>query len=184
MQYIGSRNDPSIKSLLLIVVIVLVVAFYAMVSFGTGDWLWFNPRFSETPNAILIHCYGQDVNVQPGSTQFELLTRVVNESLSGTKRWDELTMSNATYEDYRTDANMKVLELRYPGPVRVHSNYKYFSNVDKLVIPLEGRHAQTNAVFGQSGDNPSAGSLHIESTTQIDSYISNLGLCPGPMSSN
>jgi hypothetical protein len=77
---------------------------------------------------------------------------------------------------------MKTVELKYGRPVRVHSNYKYFSNVTNLMIPLEGRHAGTNAVFGKSYENPTPGSLHIESTEQIGAYLENQDICPASLS--
>lgn len=178
MLYVGSRSDPSIKNLVVIVVLVLAAAFYMMTSFGTGDWLWFNPNFSEIPQAIVVHCYGDDVEITPGSPYFNPLTTIVNENLSGKKRWDPLSMSESTYEDYQTHPKMKTIELLYGEPVRVHSNYKYFSSVTNLIIPLEGRHAETNAVFGKSFENPAPGSLHIESTNQITAYLDNQGICP------
>jgi hypothetical protein len=72
---------------------------------------------------------------------------------------------------------MVVLEFFYPQPVRVHSSYKYYSYVDNLVIPLEGRHSQTNAVFGQANGIPTGGSLHINSTDQFKTYLNNMELC-------
>lgn len=183
MLHVGSRSDPSLKNLVLIVVVVLVAAFYLMTSLGTGDWLWFNPNFSEVPQAIVVHCYGEDVDINPGSPYFNTLTEIVNESLSGKKRWDPLSMSEATYVDYQTDPRMKTIELIYGRAIRVHSNYKYFSNVTNLIIPLEGRHAGTNAVFGKSYENPAPGSLHIESTEQIVTYLENQDICPASYSS-
>jgi len=73
---------------------------------------------------------------------------------------------------------MMVLELFYPEPIRIHSNYKFFSNVDQLLIPLDGRHAQTNAIFGLNQGVPTAGSMHIESIASISSYLQNQGICP------
>ncbi len=98
--------------------------------------------------------------------------------MSGRKRWDSLTMSEATYQEYQTNPQMIVLEFFYPEPVRVHSTYKFYSNVDNLVIPIEGRHSQTNAVFGQANGIPTAGALHIDSTEQFKTYMTNMDLCP------
>ena len=177
MQHVGSRSEPSIIRLLVVVVIVLVIAFYLILAIGTGDFLWWNPKFSETPNAILVHCNGHTTDIDPGSFHFSALARLVNENLSGRKRWDPLSLSEATYEDYRTDPKMIALEVFYPEPVRIHSNYKFFSNVDNLIIPLEGRHANTNAVFGLNQGRPAAGSLHVESTAVISTYLSNQEIC-------
>lgn len=177
MQQVGERKQPSVINLVIIVVVSIALVFYAIISFATGDWLWFSTSFRETPNAIVLHCYGESTDIDPGSFHFSKFKQIMNESMSGRKRWDSLTMSEATYQDYQTNDQMIVLEFFYPEPVRVHSTYKYYSYVDNLVVPLQGRHSQTNAVFGQANGVPTGGSLHIDSTEQFKTYLTNMDLC-------
>lgn len=120
------------------------------------------------------------MSIPAGSDHFSSLVEIVNQTLSGRKRWDSLTMSAETYREYQTDPDMMVVELAYPAPIRVHSRYKYFSNVDKIIIPLVGRHAQTNAVFGRRFDLPAAGSFHVKTTAPILEYLVENGLCTPP----
>lgn len=184
MQQVGERKQPSIINLVIIVVLSMVIVVYAIISFATGDWLWFSTSFRETPNAIVLHCYGESTNIDPGSFDFSKFKQIMNESMSGRKRWDSLTMSEETYQDYQTNDQMIVLEFFYPEPVRVHSTYKYYSYVDNLVVPIEGRHSQTNAVFGQANGVPTGGSLHIDSTEQFKTYLTNMDLCPDKAASS
>jgi hypothetical protein len=177
MQHIGERKDPSVRNLIIIVVLALVLIVYAIISFATGDWLWFSTSFRETPNAIVLHCYGESVNIEPGTFEFEKLKDIMNESMTGRKRWDQLSMSEETYQDYQTNSQMIVVEYFYPEPVRVHSTYRFYSNVDNFIIPIVGRHSQTNAVFGQANGVPAGGSLHIESTEQFKNFLNNMELC-------
>lgn len=177
MQQVGERKQPSIINLVIIVVLSMVIIVYAIISFATGDWLWFSTSFRETPNVIVLHCYGESTDIDPGSFHFTKFKQIMNESMSGRKRWDSLTMSEETYQDYQTNDQMIVLEFFYPEPVRVHSTYKYYSYVDNLVVPLQGRHSQTNAVFGQANGVPTGGSLHIDSTEQFKTYLTNMDLC-------
>jgi hypothetical protein len=178
MQHVGQRKDPSVLSLIIVVVLVIVLIIYAIISFATGDWLWFSNSFSETPNAIVLHCYGETTNIDPGSFHFSKFKEIMNESMSGRKRWDSLTMSEESYIDYRTNPQMIMVEFFYPEPVRVHSSYKFYSNVDNLVVPIEGRHSGTNAVFGQNNGVPTGGALHIDSTDEFRIYMKNMDLCP------
>ena len=203
MQHVGVRNQPSIINLIVIVVVAMALVIYAIISFATGDFLWFSNSFRETPNAIVLHCYGESIDIDPGSFHFSKLKQIMNESMTGRKRWDSLTMSEGTYQEYQTNPQMIVLEFFYPEPVRVHSTYKFYSYVDNLeaenerlvkirvhstykfysyvdnfVIPIEGRHSQTNAVFGQANGIPTGGSLHIDSTEQFKAYMTNTELCP------
>lgn len=184
MQQIGSRSKPSVLNLIIIVVVILVVVSYTMISLATGDFFWFNPKFSETPNALVVNCYGENISIDPGSYNFSGLTKVINDSLSGKKRWDSLSLSEATYQDYQTHPSMMTVELIYNDPIRVHSSYKFFSNVTNIVIPLEGRHASTNAVFGLNQGVPAAGSLHIENKEPIGGYLTNMEICTYKRSSN
>ena len=101
----------------------------------------------------------------------------MNETMSGRKRWDPLSMSEKTYWEYSSSPQMIALEFFYREPVRVHSSYKFFSSVNNLIIPLEGRHSQTNAVFGQNDGVPAGGSLHIDSTDEFKEFINNMDLC-------
>jgi hypothetical protein len=178
MQHVGERKDPSVIRLIVIVVLVLVLIVYAMLSFATGDWLWFSTSFRETPNAIVLHCHGESTSLDPGSFQFSKLKEIMNENLSGRKRWDPLTMSEGTYLDYQTNPTMIVVEYFYPEPIRVHSSYKFFSHVDNLIVPIVGRHSETNAVFGQADGVPTGGSLHIDSTEEFKVFVNNMDLCP------
>lgn len=176
-----SKNSPSILNMAWIGIVSIVIVTYGVISLNTGDWLWFWPKFDSRPNQIILHCYGEDIIIDPYSQGFSDITRMVNESLSGPKRWDPLSLSDETYHDYQTQSNMMTLELHYPQSVRIHSDTIFFSSVDTLIIPLDGRHAAVGAVFArnQEGD-PAAGSLIVENTTIIARHISAFGICRIP----
>lgn len=162
------------------VLLVLVPLIYGIIALNTGDWLWISPVFDYQPTIIIIYCFGEKVTIPAGSDHFSALVEIVNHTLSGRKRWDSLTMSAETYREYQTNPEMMVVELHYPAPIRVHSRYKYFSNVDKIIIPLVGRHAQTNAVFGRRFGLPAAGSFHPVSTVPVKEYLIEKNLCTPP----
>lgn len=178
MQNIGTRSEPSILRLIIIVILAIGVVVYALISFATGDFLWFSNTFRETPNAIVLHCYGETIDIDPGSFHFSKFKEIMNESMTGRKRWDPTTMSEETYIDFQTNQKSIMVEFFYPEPVRVHSTYKFYSNVDNLIVPLKGHHSQTNAVFGRANGTPNGGSLHIESTDEFRTYLKNMELCP------
>jgi len=85
-----------------------------------------------------------------------------------------------TYEEYQSHPKMMVVELTYPKPIRVHSRYKFFSNVDRIIIPLVGRHAQSNAVFGRRFDFPIPGSFHVDDIEPIKNHLTENDLCAEP----
>lgn len=161
-------------------VVILLPVIYLIIALNTGDLLWASPVFSYQPQSIVIHCYGEDVYLQPGESEFEEVTELVNQSLTGRKRWDPLTISDATYQDYQTHPQMMVVELSYSQPIRVHSRYKFYSNLTELILPLVGRHAQANSVFGRRGNFPEAGSFHVNTLEPIKDYLATSGLCFEP----
>ena len=158
-------------------ILVLVPLIYFIIAMNTGDLLWASPVFNYQPQTITIHCFGEDVYLESGSADFEAMTDLVNQSMTGRKRWDSISLSDATYQDYQSDPQMMVVELTYPEPIRVHSRYKFFSNVDRIIIPLVGRHAQTNAIFGRRSEYPAAGSFHVIDLAPVKDFLMENDLC-------
>ncbi len=158
-------------------VIILVPLIYLIIALNTGDLLWASPVFNFQPQTITIHCFGEDVYLEAGTENFESMTILVNQNLSGRKRWDSITISDETYQDYQSHPQMMVVELTYPEPIRVHSRYKFFSNVERLIIPLVGRHSQTNAIFGRRFGFPAAGSFHVNDLSGIKNFLEANKIC-------
>ncbi len=173
----AERKSPSIWQFLLSTGVVVIILIYGMITINTGDPRWFDPRFEAQPVAITVYCYGAPVEVARQSETYRQITALFNAALSGTKHWDSLSLSDVTFNDYHTHPRMVALELQYAPPVRIHSSVKYFSDVGLLIMPLKGRHAQTNAVFGRNQGFPIAGSFHVEDTTPLKEYITAQGLC-------
>ena len=171
------QNSPSLLSLFGTVIVFVIIAGYGMVSLSTEDPLWFVPIFDEQASDITLYCRGNMMTFDSTSPHRVALNNMINENLSGMKNWDSLTMSADTYEYYRTSDAVIVLEYNYNSPVRVHSIYKYFSDLDSIVVPLEGRHSKTNAIFGRNNGEPTAGALHIQSPGLMLDYVEANGLC-------
>lgn len=170
-------NNPNVLSLLLTTTAVVVTVVYLLVAFNTQDALWFTSKFDESPTEVNINCYGEEIVLVPGEAQYNALVPVINEVLSGSKNWDSLTMSADTYSEYKTTDIMMIMELHYNPPVRIHSNSAYFSKLSSIIIPLDGRHARTNAIFGTIFYNPSSGSMHFSGIPDIRSFVEENGIC-------
>lgn len=173
-------HSPSLLKAAVIGIGIFAAMYFLVTAMNTGDLLWFWPTFDEMPAEVIVHCYGEDVEVKPGGPAFEAVTNAVNTSLSGTKRWDDTSMSEETLLEYQTGPKMMVLELHYDPPVTVHSAYAFFKNVNWLVIPLDGRHAQTKSVFARTGRFINAGSYHVESTASIVAALQDYNVCSIP----
>jgi hypothetical protein len=61
--------------------------------------------------------------------------------------------------------------------VRIHSFYKFFKNVDTIIIPLDGRHASSNSIFGRVRELSVAGSFHVESLQLVTTALGEQGIC-------
>ena len=173
-------NSPSLIKAALLGLGIFVLLYFFIIAMNTRDLLWFWPKFEEVPVGVIVHCYGADVEIKPGEPAFEAVNAAVNSSLSGTKRWDQLSMSDETYQEYQTDPTSMVLELIYDPPVSIHSQYAFFKNVNRVVIPLDGRHALTNSVFARTGGYSNAGSYHVKSIAPIVTAIQEQGICAKP----
>lgn len=171
------RPNPSLLQAAVIAIVAFALLAYLVIALNTGDLQWFLPGFEEMPASILVHCYGQDLVVNPGDASYQVVNEAVNSTISGTKRWDQLSMSDETYEEYKTTSIMMVIELSYNPPVRIHSFYKFFKNVDTLIIPLDGRHASTNTIFGRLREYMIPGSMHVDSMQPILDALAQEGIC-------
>ncbi len=160
--------------------LVLVPLIYGIIALNTGDLLWASPIFNFQPQTMVIHCFGENVYLEAGTTEFVALTRLINQSLTGRKRWDSISLSDLTYEEYQSHPKMMVVELTYPQPIRVHSRYKFFSNVDRIIIPLVGRHALSKSVFGRRFDFLIPGSFHANDLEPVKDYLTENNLCVEP----
>ena len=61
--------------------------------------------------------------------------------------------------------------------VPTSSGFKFFKRLDTIIVPLDGRHASGNSVFGRLRGYPVAGSLHVETIEPILTTVEAQGLC-------
>ncbi|MCC6298585.1 MAG: hypothetical protein IT314_04765 [Anaerolineales bacterium] len=146
----------------------------------TKDALWFYPVFDAAPAQITIRCYGEQVILERDSEHLPILAGLVNEQISEDKRWDELNLTDPTYQDYQTTTSMMILEFSYSEPQRIHSRSPFFSGFTALLIPLDGRYSSTNIMFALRNGKPAGGSFHVRSFEATRSYIEDNNLCVKP----
>ena len=171
------QNQPSLMNLFGTVLVFMVAAAYGFITLSTEDALWFVPTYSEQASEVQLYCSGAQTTYGAESPHLAALNERINDALSGSKNWDSLTMSDETYNYYQSSGDVVAIEFRYSKPVRVHSIYTYFSNFNRLVVPLIGRHSNLNAVFARVNDVTTAGAMHVRTTAPILDYIEANGLC-------
>ncbi|MCK6584290.1 MAG: hypothetical protein L6Q49_14435 [Anaerolineales bacterium] len=173
----SSGRTASVLNFLVTVFLAIVLFIYLSLTAYTKDALWFYPVFDSQPAVGLLRCYGEEIALQAGSEELDAITTLVNEQISGDKRWDELNLTDETFQYFQTSDQMMLLELRYDEPQRIHSHSPFFSNFDTLLIPLDGRHAEKTILFSLVQGKPSGGSFRLETFAPLLSYIENNNLC-------
>lgn len=173
----STGRNASVLNFILTVFVSIMMCIYLSLAAYTKDLLWFYPVFEAQPAFGVMRCYGEEMVLQEGSEQLAALTLLVNEQISGDKRWDELNLTDETFEYYQTSDLMMILELHYDQPQRIHSFSPFFSNFDTLLIPLDGRHAEKNLIFSLVTGKPSGGSFHLETFALVLAYIESNDLC-------
>jgi len=173
----SQRYTPSLFQLLGVGFVAIVLVLYLAISLGTQDLLWFWPSFDAQPETILVHCYGETIQVEPETEANAKLVERLQQGLWGWKRWTDLSLSLATLQIYRYGDDSLVLEFIYVAPFRIHSQYRFFSHVDALIVPLDGRHAGAYPVFGLSDGDPMAGALHLKTNVPLLEAVREHDLC-------
>jgi hypothetical protein len=177
---VSAGKTVSLLDFLLTIGLVIIVFIYLMLAAYSRDLVWFWPKFDELPVQVLVRCHGQERRLEGTSAEAQEIAWMLNEQISGDKRFDNLNLTTPTYEYYLTDPGVVTLELFYSEPVRIHLPNMYFSNITSLLLPLEGRYANTRIVFGLINGVPAGGSFHVNSTQKIVDYLAESGLCTVP----
>ena len=154
-------HSPSILPFVFTAALIFGSFYYLVIAMNTKDPLWFWPVFNQTPVEIRIYCYGIRSALYKDEVAFNIINNAMNESLTGMKRFDGLTMSRDTFNEYQSSEEMMTLHLVYSEPFRIHTNNYHFSGVTDLVVPLVGRHANRNPIFSLNSGYTGVGSLHV-----------------------
>jgi hypothetical protein len=153
---------------------------YLILAAYSHDPLWFWPKFSSLPAQIIIRCYGSERALDGNSKEGQEISALVNDQISGDKRFDPLSLSDQTYTYYQVDPGVVTLELVYAEPIRIHFPNMFFTNITSLLIPLDGRYANSSTVFGLIDGVPAGGSFHTKSNQAIVDYLDRAALCMKP----
>ncbi len=170
-------KNASLWDFFITIGIAAVFFIYFTLAIYTKDALWFWPIYSAEPSFITLRCYGKEVILEGDWPETKALTTMVNEQLTGDKRWDELNLTDQTYEYYLSDPSMMLLEFHYSEPQRIHSSSMFFAGFDTLIIPLDGRYANMEIVFSLINNKPAGSSFHINSFDGVREFLKSEDLC-------
>jgi hypothetical protein len=174
---IGKAKSASLLEFLITITLAIAFLIYFSIASYTKDFLWFWPVFNSQPVSALIRCYGQEIYLERNPADLKAIADMVNKQLSDQKRWDELNLTDQTLEEYQSSSQMMILELFYDGPQRLHTSSPFFSSFDSLLIPLDGRYADTSIVFALISGKPGGSSYHVQSFQPVADYLAQRKIC-------
>ncbi len=185
-------RKPTLTGMVPTALVVLTIIAYLGIAINTQDILWAWPIFSAEPSKIVIHCYGTDIVIDPRTQDHRELADTLNQILSGRKRWDPITMSSETYRYYLTSEATLTVEYHYQPDIGIHTWFKHYRDLAILIVPLDGRHAAINPVFGRTRGKPAIGAMPalepmsavgamiVNTTAPLLDHIQEQGLCQKP----
>jgi hypothetical protein len=174
---VSAGKHVSLWGFLVTIALVMVGFVYLLKTAYARDPLWFWPVFEEKPTQVVVKCHGDIIILGSSVPDTQNIASLVNQQLSRKKRFDPLNLTDPTFVYYQTDPSVVTLELIYPNPVRIHQASMYFSNITSIMIPLEGRYANSATIFGLIDNHPTGGALHMQTNQPLVDYLSKTGLC-------
>ncbi len=142
-----NKQGSSVLQPLLIFVGAILLIVYLVGALNSGNWLWLLPIQPDyEPARILIRDNGQTTEYRPGVDGFIELAAALDLAFSDFSNLDliPIGLSDETLQDYNESS--LVMEIYYPQDIRFNTIVR-MSNVNQLLIPIEGRHAGNRYVF-------------------------------------
>lgn len=160
----------------MVLVLFAVGIIWLVNTFNTGNPLWFwrggQPEFR--PSRIVIHYYGTATTLQPGMEGYEELTAVLNESFTTFTNSGLVDVGISEDTVARYHGEEFVLEISYPGRIQFNTPVR-MTNVNQLLIPIDGRHSAQAFVFLGNNGFWLAGAMQLPSLEPIELVLRELG---------
>ncbi len=165
----------SLKEPLLIFLVIALIIIWGLNAFNTGNPLWFLPIQPQyRPSRVLIHYYGQVIELRPGDEGFDTLDEGLNVTLSDFQSRDlvSIGVGEQTLADYYNKEF--VLEAFYGQDVEFNLPIRQ-TGINTLLFPIDARHAERNYVFIGNNREYRAGALQVVSREALDAALAEIG---------
>ena len=165
----------SILQPFLMMIGAMAFIFYMVGALNTGNWLWILPiQPTYEPSRIVIRDQGQSTEYRPGEAGFTELAEALTTAFADFSNMDlvPLGLSDVTLQEY-SDTGV-VLEAYYPQNIRFNSIVR-MSNVNQLLIPIQGRHSGLHYVFPGSDGRWLTGAFVMANDQPIFDALRELG---------
>lgn len=169
----NSRSGILQPFLMMVGAIVLIIYFIG--ALNTGNWFWILPiQPTYVPSRIVIRNHGQVTEYRPEDPEFAILREALDNAFSDFSNLDlvPIGLSEGTLQEYNESS--VVMEIYYPQPIRFNTIVR-MSNVNQLLIPIEGRHSGYRYLFPGSDGQWLAGAFVMEDEQPIYTTLRKLG---------
>jgi len=167
------RDRTNTIQLLLLLVGLVLLSYYATVSLTSRDPLWLLRGFEGRPSRIVVYHGGQRTVLLPGQASFDELADAVQACLAeGFARLSNLGFSERSLEDAYTRS--VTLEVFWDRPVELHTWFPP-GRTTQMLFPITGRHADLSAVLLGDNGQYRAGAPVLNTTEPIQEVLKSLG---------
>ena len=164
----GAPKGPSCLLLLVVGLLLIVAVAWGGIMIATDDPLWFLPVFEEDAAFYTIYWDSEQITVEPGSPEYEMLNAAFHEDLAHVESFPSgVGLSDSMYNHLQQAGRLG--EAHYNERAMVHSRY-HFGASPLLLVPLSTHHAWNSRLFNRGRGAP----LELQSTAQIMSAVENI----------
>ena len=170
-----SPSNIKLREPLLVLVAAVLLIWWGINAFNTGNLLWFLPfQPVHEPSRIIVREYGTAVTLQPGAAGYNVLSEALNESLAdfGNRELVDVGLGEETLRRYHEEE--LVVEVYYPEPVRFNTSVR-LTGINQLLIPIEATHDDRGYVFIGRDGQWRIGAMVMENDEPLMEAMSELG---------
>lgn len=142
-----TKRGGSIVQPFLMMIIFFGIIVYLIGALNTGNWLWvlpIQPKYE--PSRVIVRVNGEITEYRPGIDGFFELKTAFDAAFADFSNLDLVPMglSEQTLQEYENSS--VVVEIQYPQDIRFNTIVR-MRDVNRLLIPIEGRHAGNRYMF-------------------------------------
>ena len=158
--------------LLILIVGMLILAYWAITSLTAQDPLWFSREFQDRPSLMIVYHNGQRTELRPGQPGFDKLARAVQSCLEqGFVRLTKFGLSEQSLQ--RAYTQDVALEVVFEQPVEIHTWFEPGPTTQMLFL-ITGEYDTMNVVL-LGKDHYRAGAPELETLEPIREAVKSLG---------
>ena len=167
------KDRTNTIQLLILLVGLVLLGYYATVSLTSRDPLWLSREFKGRPSRIVVYHAGQRAELWPGQVGFDGLAEAVQSSLAeGFARLSNLGFSEGSLQDAYT--RYVTLEVFFDRPVELHAWFPT-GRTTQMLFPITGRHSEMSVVLLGDTGQYRVGAPVLKSAEPIREALKTLG---------